>query len=95
MTRSTVWEPLRNFSTQVTEELSLDDGVETSRGFVIEGKLGHQPSPRRHPCPRKPVSAMSWVTEAWGLHAVLPALHAVDRRLKRLRGHDAPGKAER
>ena len=32
-------EPLCNFNARVTEEVILDDGVETTRAFVIEGQL--------------------------------------------------------
>ncbi len=66
-------EPLCNFNARVTEETILDDGVETTRAFVIEGQLdnGETLSPARIPAGR--FNGMNWVTDAWGLRAVVRA----------------------
>jgi hypothetical protein len=66
-------EPLCNFAARVTEELTLDDGAETSRAFILEGQLadnGHLPAVR---VPVARFNGMSWVTEQWGLRAVVRA----------------------
>ncbi|MCH8054993.1 MAG: hypothetical protein IH857_02415 [Deltaproteobacteria bacterium] len=66
-------EPLCNFNVRVTEETILDDGVETTRAFVIEGQLdsGETLSPARIPASR--FNGMNWVTDTWGLRAVVRA----------------------
>jgi hypothetical protein len=66
-------EPLCNFTAEVTEELVLDDGAETTRAFMIQGQLetGGQLPPTR-----VPVSSfwqMHWVTERWGVRAIIRA----------------------
>lgn len=68
-----ITEPLCNFAAQVTEELVLDDGVEPSRAFIIEG---HLETGERLPAVRVPAArfaGMGWVTEHWGLRAVVRA----------------------
>jgi hypothetical protein len=68
-----VIDPLCNFAAQVTEEVVLDDGAETVRAFVVEGRLASGP---RLPAVRVPAArfaGMSWVTEQWGLKAVVRA----------------------
>ncbi len=66
-------EPLCNFNARVTEEIILDDGVERTRAFVIEGQLdsGETLSPARIPAGR--FNGMNWVTDTWGLRAVVRA----------------------
>ncbi len=74
--------PLCNFSARVTEEVVLDDGIETTRAFLIEGTLE---SGRSLPAVRVPVerfSGMSWVTSSWGLGAVVCAGQAMRDRLR-------------
>ena len=66
-------EPLCNFTAAVTEEVVLDDGIESTRAFVIEGTLD---SGVRLPAVRVPAArfaGMTWVTESWGLRAVVRA----------------------
>jgi len=67
------YEPLCNFDAQVTEEILLDDGAEATRAFIIEGKLaeGKALPPCRISASR--FAGMSWVTEQWGLRAVVNA----------------------
>ncbi len=66
-------EPLCNFTASVTEELILDDGVDTTRAFVIQGNLdtGAALPPLRVPANR--FAGMSWVTDGWGFCAVIRA----------------------
>lgn len=65
--------PLCNFTAGVVEEHVLDDGAETSRAFVVEGLLesGVKLPPIRIPAAR--FNSMTWVTESWGLRAVVGA----------------------
>ncbi len=68
-----VVEALCNFTATVAEEVLLDDGVETTRAFMIEGHLDTgEPLPAvRIPAPR--FGGMTWVVEHWGLRAVVRA----------------------
>lgn len=66
-------EPLCNFTATVTEEIILDDGVEPTWAFLVEGCLEtgeHLPSVR---ISANRFAGMGWVTEAWGLRAVVRA----------------------
>src|SRR5262249_46734273 len=65
--------PLCNFTARIREEVILDDGVETTRAWVVEGKLadGGALPPIRVPVQRFP--SMTWVLEQWGLRAVVHA----------------------
>src|SRR5262249_31215209 len=66
-------EPLCNFAATVTEEQVLDDGQEVTRAFRVEGRTdqGTVLPPIRVPAAR--FGAMNWVTEQWGLRAVVYA----------------------
>src|SRR5262249_32113875 len=70
------YEPLCNFDAKVTEEILLDDGAEATRAFIIKGELagGKILPPSRIPASR--FASMSWVTEQWGLRAVVNAGNA-------------------
>jgi hypothetical protein len=66
-------ELLSNFSATVTDELVLDDGVETTRAFVIEGTLDSgAPLPATR-VPAAKFGVMQWITEQWGVRAVVSA----------------------
>jgi hypothetical protein len=68
-----VTEPLCNFAAAVTEEWVLDDGAEPTRAFLVEGRLETgEPLPAAR-VPSARFAAMSWVTESWGLRAVVRA----------------------
>lgn len=65
--------PLSNFDARVTEEITLDDGVETTRAFVIEGSLdtgGKLPATR---VPASSFAGLNWVTQNWGVQAIVNA----------------------
>lgn len=68
-----VMEPLCNFSATVTEEIALDDGVEVTRAFVLSGRLetGEALPPARVPVAK--FASMTWVTEHYGLQAIVRA----------------------
>ena len=65
--------PLCNFEAHVTEEVALDDGIETTRAFMIEGQLdtGERLSAARVPATR--YAPLNWVTENWGVQAIVNA----------------------
>ncbi|MBI3458453.1 MAG: DUF3854 domain-containing protein [Candidatus Rokubacteria bacterium] len=69
----TITEPLCNFTAAVTEELLLDDGAEPARVFIVEGRLdtGAPLPPARVPAAR--FQAMNWITDHWGLRAIVRA----------------------
>ena len=65
---------LCNFDAQIQEEIILDDGAEPTRAFVIAGRLdggGASLPAARIPATR--FNTMSWVTESWGMRAVVRA----------------------
>lgn len=68
-----VVEPLCNFSASVTEELILDNGIETSRVYGVEGKLGTGEALPPIRVPVQEFAAMNWVSEQWGLKTVVCA----------------------
>jgi len=69
----TVMEPLCNFDAQIKEEIVLDDGAESTRAFIVGGTIesGGSLPPVRIPASK--FSAMTWVTESWGMCAVVRA----------------------
>jgi hypothetical protein len=64
---------LCNFVAKVSEEILLDDGVEETRVFVVDGRLDSGEQLPRVQVPAKQFASMAWVTERWG---VRPVLHA-------------------
>jgi hypothetical protein len=69
----TVVDPLCNFDAQIKEEIIFDDGAEPICAFVIAGRLENGaplPSVR---VPASRFSGMTWVTESWGMRAVVRA----------------------
>jgi hypothetical protein len=64
---------LCNFVAHVEEEIVLDDGSETTRAFVLRGTLAGGdilPSVR---VPAAKFGGMTWVTDLWGLSAIVNA----------------------
>ena len=74
--------PLCNFEAAVTEEVILDDGVDRTRTFAIQGTLNTgEPLPSvRIPASR--FTGMGWVPEAWGVRAVVNAGFASREHLR-------------
>lgn len=70
------YEPLCNFDARVTEEILLDDGAEATRAFIIEGGLADGKTFSSCRIPASRFAGMSWVTEAWGLRAIVNAGNA-------------------
>ena len=77
-----VVKPLCNFAAEVDEEIVLDDGVEISRAFVVSGTLanGSPLVPVRVPVSR--FGGMTWVTDQWGLSAIVNAGLATKDQLR-------------
>jgi hypothetical protein len=75
-------EALCNFTARVTEEVALDDGVESARAFLIEGTLetGEPLPPARVQAAR--FAGMQWVAEHWGLRAIVRAGQATKDYLR-------------
>jgi len=90
-----VIEPLCNFAARVTEEIAMDDGVQVSHTFVVEGTLDNgRPLPAvRVPADR--FSTMAWVPNQWGLHAVPRAGMATKDRLREAIQRFSGGAAKR
>lgn len=66
-------EPLCNFDAQIIEEIVLDDGADPTRAFIIDGRLDTGPSLPAVRIPAHRFSGMTWVTESWGMRAVVRA----------------------
>ena len=65
--------PLCNFSATVEEEIVLDDGAEATRTFLIKGTLDNGRSLPLARIPGSRFNSMNWVTESWGLRAIVHA----------------------
>jgi len=64
---------LCNFDAQIKEEIILDDGADPTRAFVLDGRLDSGPSLPSVRIPASRFSGMTWVTESWGMRAVVRA----------------------
>jgi DNA polymerase-1 len=82
--------PLCNFVARIVEEAVLDDGVQTTREWVIEGRLsnGDELPIVRVPVQRFP--SMSWVSEQWGVRAIVYAGQATRDYLREAIQHFSP-----
>jgi len=69
----TFWQPLSNFAAYVSEELALDNGVEETRAFQIEGHLQSGEPLAAIRVPVEQFASMAWVTGKWGLKTVVSA----------------------
>src|ERR1700674_88215 len=63
--------PLANFTARITAEIRRDDGVDATREFEIEARLGGQT--RRLVIAAAQFASMKWVTEHLGARAVIAA----------------------
>ena len=63
--------PLANFTARITAEIRRDDGVDATREFEIEARLGGQT--RRLVVAAAQFASMKWVTEQLGARAVIAA----------------------
>ena len=76
-------DPLCNFSAQITKDVALDDGSgETVRQYTVRGELD---TGERLPAGRidaTKFSTMAWVSELWGVRAVVRAGRDVKDKLR-------------
>ena len=63
--------PLANFSARIVTEIQCDDGVDCTREFEIQARLGGQT--RRLVVAAAQFGSMKWVTEKLGARAVIAA----------------------
>jgi len=77
-----ITEPLCNFTATVLEEIVLDDGAEATLAFQIEGCLDTGVALPAVRIPASRFSGMNWVTESWGLRAVIRAGQATKDYLR-------------
>lgn len=90
-----VTEPLCNFSATVTEEIALDDGAEVTRAFLLSGRLntGEALPPARVPVAK--FASMTWVTEHYGVRAIVRAGSTCKDYLREAIQHLSPGAPRR
>jgi len=74
--------PLCNFDARAVEDVVKDSGIEQLRFFVIEGRLASgKPLPRVQ-LPANRFNSMGWVSEEWGMEAVIAAGVTLKDRLR-------------
>lgn len=65
---------LANFTAEIFEDVTIDDGAERRREFGIVGELAGRPLPPVR-VPAESFASMAWVTKSWGVRArVAPGL---------------------
>lgn len=65
--------PLCNFSCRIEQEVVIDNGVDETRAFVVQGRLeGKQPLPATRVAAAK-FGSMNWIQECWGVRAIVAA----------------------
>ncbi|MBX9625097.1 MAG: bifunctional DNA primase/polymerase [Gemmataceae bacterium] len=65
--------PLANFTARIVAEVTLDDGAERRKVFVVDGRLASgEPLPAVE-VPADEFGEMFWVVEKWGTRAVVSA----------------------
>lgn len=62
---------LATFVARIEEEITIDDGVETSRLFRISCRLRDGTRPRDAVIPAAEFEGLTWVLRSWGLRAVM------------------------
>jgi hypothetical protein len=74
--------PLCNFVAHVEEEIVLDDGAETIRAFVLSGTLANGQTLPSIRVPAAKFAGMTWVSELWGLGAIVNAGFSIRDQLR-------------
>lgn len=74
--------PLCNFDARVTEDIIKDNGVEQQRLFTVEGALATGKKLRTVQIPASTFNGMSWVSDHWGVAAILAAGLTLKDRLR-------------
>jgi hypothetical protein len=65
--------PLCNFTAQIAEEVTVDDGAEKAVTLALEGQLAKGRRLPRAEVPAGEYAAMNWVTATWGVGPVVYA----------------------
>lgn len=75
-------QPIANFAATIVAELTLDDGVERSKEFEIEGILDFGEVLPRITVQATEFSKLDWITEKWGTRAIVEAGRFVKEHLR-------------
>ncbi|MEK7848987.1 MAG: DUF3854 domain-containing protein [Chloroflexota bacterium] len=74
--------PLGNFTARAVEDVVRDNGLEQVRAFVMEGRLSSGKGLPRVEVPASSFPSLNWVTEKWGMEAVIAAGTSARDRLR-------------
>ena len=77
-----VFVPLSNFDAKIVAERAIDNGVEVSRGFVLEGRLANGCQLPSIEVTAAQFNSMGWVTQHWGVQACIAAGVSAKDRLR-------------
>ena len=84
--------PLCNFDARAVEDVIKDSGIEQQRFFVIEGSLASGKALPKVQLQANHFNSMNWVSEQWGMGAIIAAGVALKDRLReaiQLKSQDA------
>lgn len=74
--------PLCNFTAYITEEIIRNNGVEQETDLVVEGQLSDGSPLRSVRIPSGRLANSSWVTELWGVRAIVYAGPSIKDHLR-------------
>src|SRR5712664_3580879 len=74
-------EPLCNFEAAIVEEVVIDDGVEPTNAFLIEGRLKSGEVLPAIRVSSRDFAGMQWVLRQWGARAIVNAGQVTRDRL--------------
>jgi len=74
--------PLCNFTAEINEDITRDDGVEKTRFFIIDGKLANGCNLPSVQVSASAFSSLSWVISNWGVGAVIAAGQSAKDQLR-------------
>lgn len=77
-----IFVPLCNFAARVTEERILDNGVEATRRFKVEGRLSSGEYLPPAEVTATQFSPMNWIVDQWGMRACVSAGMGAKDRLR-------------
>jgi hypothetical protein len=91
----TVFESLANFDARVLANISLDDGVNTTRSVELTGRLADGRTLRTIRVASPDFQQMKWVIDQWGTQAVVEAGQGKRDHLRAAIQHLSPAAPER
>ncbi|GAJ11849.1 unnamed protein product, partial [marine sediment metagenome] len=74
--------PLCNFDARAVEDVIKDSGIEQQRFFLIEGSLASGKALPRVQLQANHFNSMSWISEQWGMGAIIAAGVTLKDRLR-------------